>query len=93
MLSPVRDWLANRIPWLQSASPEHFGYRSMQPLSPDSSLPFSAGGERFSQHISSPMLSSPHDDGFHFHKPSDLDAWLSGLCCPPPPPLLRKRSL
>ena len=75
MLAPVREWLGTRIPWLQTASPEHFGYRAMQPLSPESSTPFSAGGDRFNQNAL-PLLRS-QDDGFH--APSDLDAWLGGL--------------
>jgi hypothetical protein len=79
MLAPVRNWLATRIPWLQTASPEHFGYRAMQPLSPESSTPFSAGGDRFQQQMNSPLLRS-QDDGFH--APSDLDAWLGGLYAP-----------
>ncbi len=83
MLAPVRDWLATRVPWLQTASPEHFGYRAMQPLSPDSSLPFSAGADRYSHN--SPLLRA--EDSSRFDRPSDLDAWLSGLYVafvPPP---------
>ena len=78
MLAPIRDWLAMRVPWLQTASPEHFGYRAMQPLSPDSSAPFSAGSDRYNH--SSPLLRS---DGDRFDRPSDLTLTLGCVACTP----------